>query len=391
MRTYTCACGSRLFFENSLCLNCLSEVGFCPACRNLTGLVPLEGALFRCGNAWCSALLKKCENYVRFQVCNQCLLVTEPVGRDQPYQIGRAPANPAGYGWARSAGVLRAPDRVAPPAPTPVSTLCNCCRFNRTIPDLSVPGNQAKWYRLEVAKRRLIYDLDMMSLPYGSVSDGFQPGLAFDFKADVIPPANLWRWMGEQERVNTGYSRGTITINIREADEVERERLRVDFGEAHRTLTGHFRHEIGHYFWELLVQGKDEDAFKRLFGDHNDPPYAEALERYYQSGAPADWRSRLVSAYASMHPWEDFAETFSTYLDMVDTLDTATQMGLGGIGDPLHAFLDQMTVCYQQLGIAMNEMNRSMGLLDLMPEVLVTPVIEKLRYIHQRVVVAAGG
>jgi len=35
-----------------------------------------------------------------------------------------------------------------------------------------------------------------------------------------------------------------------------------------------------------------------------------------------------VSAYATSHPWEDWAETWAHYLHMVDTLETARSLGL---------------------------------------------------------------
>jgi hypothetical protein len=182
--------------------------------------------------------------------------------------------------------------------------------------------------------------------------------------------------------VYTGHATGCITINIREADDVVREKLRVELGEAQRTLIGHFRHEIGHYYWEQLVQGRREDDCRVVFGDHNSPTYVEAKEAYYANGAPANWREQYVSPYASMHPWEDFAETWATYLDLVSLLDTAAHTGLGGQTDVVRAELEPLIIRYQALGVALNELNRSQGLLDAVPEVFVPPVVEKLRYIH---------
>jgi len=281
-------------------------------------------------------------------VCNRCVAVSDDTN---------APADPRG--------------------------LCDCCRFNDTIPDLSVAGNQKRWARLEAAKRRLFYDLKLLMLPYGTKSDGVEPSLAFDFKADVIPDKNYWRCSDEEERVYTGHADGRITINIREADDVEREKLRVVMGETQRTLIGHFRHEIGHYYWDLLIKGQCEEQFKAVFGDHNSPTYAEALEAYYQNGPAADWQTRLISGYASMHPWEDFAETWAVYMDIVSVLDTATNHQLGMVSHPLETDLVTKVTQYQTLGISLNEINRSLGLLDAVPEVFVQPVVEKLHFIHQ--------
>jgi hypothetical protein len=339
VRSYLCTCGNRLFFENSRCLKCDSEVAFCPQCRRLSPLEIEPDGLYRCRHADCQAQLVKCDNYRRHQVCNRAVLWTGAASRQH---------------------------------------LCDCCRYNEVIPDLSVPGNRGRWYRLEAAKRRLFYGLELLGLPRGT-SHG-PPNLAFQFLADTEDP----RRPGAAQRVVTGHCQGRITINIREADDDERERLRVQFGEAQRTLIGHFRHEIAHYYWELLIRGRAEPDFKSVFGDHENPSYDQALTRHYESGPPADWQQRYVSAYASMHPWEDFAETVAVYLDMVCLLDSAYHQGLGGGGAPQPS-LDTMLVDYQKIGIAMNEMNRSVGLVDLVPEVFVAPIVTKLRFVHDMV------
>ncbi len=346
MQTYRCRCGNSLFYDNSLCVVCGSEVGFCPACRNVVTLISQDAGHYQCANSDCGAALVKCFNYAEHQVCNRCIVASSA---------------------------------------TDASRLCDCCRFNQTIPDLTVPGNLQKWYRLEAAKRRLFYDLSQLGLPYGTVEDGIEPGLAFDFKADVIPATGLWRNVDKTEQVYTGHAAGLITINLREADDAEREKVRVDLGESKRTLVGHFRHEIGHFYWDVLVKDRREKEFVELFGDYNQPPYAEALEAHYNNGPPANWSEHYISAYASMHPWEDFAETWAAYLSMVSALDTAYHVGFGGESDPVHADLAAMISRYQQLGMALNEMNRSMGMLDIVPEVFAPPVIEKLHFIHDLV------
>jgi hypothetical protein len=259
--------------------------------------------------------------------------------------------------------------------------LCTACQLTETIPDLSIIGNLEKWQRLERAKRRLIYQLDFLKLPYRNTV----PPLSFDFKGDVVPSGGVYRRGESAEHVYTGHAGGKITINIQEADDVEREKLRVDMNEAHRTLIGHFRHEIGHYYWLLLVQDQGEEQCIAIFGDHNNPEYDSALQRYYEQGPPSDWNSQYISAYASAHPWEDFAETFALYLDIRSILDTAgeLQMPLPEIA-PDAEFQHYITA-YQALGVLVNELNRCMGILDLVPEIIVAPVISKLIYIHQLV------
>jgi hypothetical protein len=341
VRTYNCDCGNPLFYENSMCLNCNAELAFCPHCRRLAPLALEPTGLYRCRHADCGRELVKCENYRRHQVCN----------RGVRWQ--------SGGGWQER--------------------FCDCCRYNQVIPDLSILGNQERWYRLEAAKRRLFYGLDLLGLPRGKAEDGFSPSLRFEFKADT----NIdWRRPHAGGPVMTGHCQGRITINISEADDDERERRRVQFGEDRRTLIGHFRHEIGHYYWEVLVRGAAVAECKALFGDHNEQSYEEALARHYQSAPPADWRDRYVSAYATMHPWEDFAETFATYLDMVCLLDTAHHLGLCQTEAIPQPEIDTMVVQYQRIGIVMNEMNRAVGLIDAVPEVFGPVVTEKLRFIH---------
>jgi hypothetical protein len=345
MRTFRCLCENILFFDNSLCLQCGREVGHCPVCRLLVPLLQTAEDNLRCGNPACEARLVKCYNYVTYNVCNRCVQsVTE--------------------------GDL--------PSTTP---LCECCIFTRTIPDLSVPGNLEKWYSLEMAKRRLFYDLDMLHLPYRAGSPGVQPALCFEFKADVTLTNEYWGTVGSKEKVYTGHDNGTITINIREADDVERERLRVELGEAQRTLLGHFRHEIGHYYWDVLVKQRCEAAFSQVFGDPANPSYQEALTAYYNTAPPTNWQSQFVSAYATMHPWEDFAETFAAYLDMVSLLDTAHHVNVSSSAPSLYD-LDAIVAQYQQLGISLNELNRSRGTMDVVPEVVSPGVKEKMRFIH---------
>ncbi len=348
MRSFSCRCGNTIYFENSVCVVCRSELGWCPGCESLSAIESVGGQEYRCGNAACGMMLYKCHNYEEHQVCNRC--------------VRSATAEPAG--------------------------LCNYCRFNDTIPDLTVPGNLAMWYRLETAKRRMFYTLDLLRLPYGNAEDGIEPELSFDFKGDIVKKSVWWWRMGKEERVYTGHASGKITINIREADHVEREKARVSFEEAHRTIIGHFRHEIGHYYWELLVQGKCEPEFKALFGDHN-ASYADAMQQHYENGPPEDWQFKYITSYASMHAWEDFAETFATYQDMVSVLDTAMHGRLGEHLDPRTAGLQEMVDRFVGLGVVLNEMNRAMGLIDLVPDIFAGPIVTKLGFVHDLLRAAA--
>jgi hypothetical protein len=203
----------------------------------------------------------------------------------------------------------------------------------------------------------------------------------------------------------TGHDNGLITINIVEADDVERERRRNSMGEPYRTLLGHFRHEIGHYFWNVLVR---DDAsivqFRAIFGDERED-YGAALQTHYARGPKEHWQDEFVSAYAGSHPWEDFAETWAHYLHIVDTLETAGAFGLRvspqiESGPELAAIIDfephherdlnRLIEAWLPLTFAVNSLNRSMGQPDLYPFVLPPAVINKLSFIHERIHAASG-
>jgi hypothetical protein len=344
MQMFRCGCGAILFFDNSRCLTCRRETGWCPNCRSIVAVNGTTGN-YSCDR--CKSALLKCTNNRELTVCNRFVLM-------QPG--GRAPA------------------------------YCDCCKFNRTIPDLTVAGNAERWGRLETAKRRMLYDLDMLNLKYGTAAEGFVPGLVFEFKTDKIIRDGQWQRIKNCEPITTGHADGVIIINICEADDVERERMRVNLHEPQRTLIGHFRHEIAHYFWDLLVKNRQEEACKAVFGDHT-LDYGAAQRAYYDKGAPPNWQENYVSAYATMHPWEDFAETFGLYLDIVGTLDTAEAQGFSEMKMPAKD-LELVLKRYTPMAIGMNEINRHMGLPDLVPEVFCPAVVKKLLWVHD--LVAAG-
>lgn len=269
---------------------------------------------------------------------------------------------------------------------------CIACRHNRTIPDLDGPNNLAYWQRLEDAKHRLFYTLVRLDLPLPARPED-PKGLCFDFLADDPD--------GAAPAVMTGHADGLITIALREADDGERETLRAAMGEPYRTLLGHFRHEVGHFFWDRLVF-RDADRLESsrvMFGDDRED-YGAALERHYQEGPPSDWQERYVSRYASSHAWEDFAETWAHYLHIIDTLETAGAFGLQIGTNLLHADRPGVEIDFDPHGavdfthiinawlpltFAVNSLNRSMGQPDLYPFVLSPVVIDKLAWIHDLV------
>jgi hypothetical protein len=270
------------------------------------------------------------------------------------------------------------------------ATLCRACRHNRTIPDLTVPENATRWRQLELAKHRLFYTLLRLRLPLVSRDDDPEHGLAFDFLAD--PPAS------GGGAIMTGHNDGAITVALAEADSAAREERREQMGETYRTLLGHFRHEIGHYFWDKLVRDANGiDAFRQVFGDERGD-YAAALNAHYENGPSVDWQERYISAYASAHPWEDFAETWAHYLHIVDALETASAFGMrihpkitretgfhADIDFDPHeaAAFEQLVDAWLPLTFAVNSLNRSLGQPDLYPFVLTPPVIEKMGFVHR--------
>lgn len=275
--------------------------------------------------------------------------------------------------------------------------LCIACRLNRTIPDLSLEENRLLWSHIEVAKRRLVACLLMLELPVASrVDEDPTAGLAFDFL----------RATPESPQVLTGHAGGIITLNIQEADDVKREEIRKTMREPYRTLLGHLRHEVGHYYWDRLIAGSERlEDFRQLFGDERQD-YAAALKSNYEHGPPQDWRDQYVSAYASAHPWEDWAETWAHYLHMVDTIETSLSFGLEagnlelGI-DPFprdalfrpdepgaERFLFFLNA-WIQLTAVLNEMSRAMGQPDLYPFAIPRRAVSKLQFIHMVIAGAA--
>jgi hypothetical protein len=255
--------------------------------------------------------------------------------------------------------------------------LCAGCVLTRTRPSDDDPEAVEQWRVAEEAKRRLLFELGELGLPVESWRER-EGGLAFELLSSRAEP------------VTTGHASGVITLDLAESDDAHREQMREQLGEPYRTVLGHFRHEVGHYYWPLLVpDGPARERYRALFGDERDD-YGAALERHYADGPPADWPQRFVSAYAAMHPWEDWAETFAHHLHIWDTLQTAEAYGVRVEGKAPAPGPDFRTLLEEWLPLtyALNAINRSMGRDDLYPFVLAEPVVDKLAFVHE--VVAAA-
>jgi hypothetical protein len=349
MKLFECQnCGQLLYFENTRCERCGHVLGYLPDGAMLSALTAEDGDRWR-----------------------------PLIAPEQVYRFCANAAHEA-CNWLVPAD---GPD-----------AFCQACRHNRTIPDLGPPEHLVRWQRLEAAKHWLIHGLLRLGLPLVSKWENPDTGLAFDFLADDGATFQ------ETSQVVTGHARGLITINIAEADDADRERRRTEMGEPYRTLLGHFRHESGHYYWDRLVSGGPwHERFRACFGDESHD-YGVSLAAHHASGPPSDWQMRFVSAYASAHPWEDWAETWAHYLHMIDTLETAyafnlrvrpeagsdPKLAMRADFDPYRAAtFDVLIRTWLPLTYAVNSLNRSMGQPDLYPFSLAPAVVAKLRLVHR--------
>ncbi len=251
---------------------------------------------------------------------------------------------------------------------------CLSCSCTRIIPEQSTEKNQNRWRKLERAKRQLFTTLLNLNLPIEAFNQK-EGGLAFDFLEDQRSNPNVCL-----EHVLSGHSNGTITLNAMEADEGFLHTMKEQMGESYRTLLGHFRHEIGHYYWDIVIDNDEKlNTFRELFGDERQD-YTEALESYYQQGQPSFRSSQYITPYASSHPHEDWAETWAHYLHIVDTLETAVSYGISSYEPKTNDFDDWYSE-WARVAQTMNALNRSMGLSDAYPFILTDVVKSKLHFI----------
>ncbi|WEF34086.1 zinc-binding metallopeptidase family protein [Pseudoduganella chitinolytica] len=346
MITFHCdKCAQQVFFENTVCFNCGSMLGYQPTLRSINSFDPAGNGQWRSLNRRDEGkLYKQCANYVQHDVCNWMLPA------DDPHE------------------------------------LCASCQLTVVIPALSSDKNRVLWSRLEAAKRRLLFSLATLRLTPVSKEVEPETGLAFQFLEDGV----------SGEPVMTGHANGVITLNIAEADPAERERTREQMHERYRTLLGHFRHESGHYYFDRLVVGTPWiDECRELFGDER-ADYGASLQRHYSDGPPADWESRFVSSYASAHPWEDWAETWAHYLHMMDTLETAHACGVSltprkpnepaleiAVAPARTDAFDDTAQEWFALTYVLNSLSRSIGMPDAYPFTLGPAVLAKLGFVHR--------
>ena len=350
MRTFTCDhCGHMVFFENTICVHCGSTLAFHPQQMRMLALQPSRSTpdvweSISCTHDHRGTHVRMCRNRgCEGSACN----FTTDIDGTQPYCV-------------------------------------SCCQ-TRWLPNLSNPQNLLRTYKIEHAKRYLFYTLARLQL--SSLQGLAAP--VFDF-LEELP---------DQAPVITGHANGVITLNVAEADDDERARIRLALLEPYRTLLGHLRHESGHFFWDILIRDTQWlTPFRAVFGDER-ADYAQALQSYYARGAAPseDWHSNYISHYATAHPWEDWAETWAHYLHMMDVLETAASYELQlqlpdnidhrpVIDNPFKlpaVSLKDLLQQYVPLTLVLNSLNRSLGHGDAYPFALSTGAIAKLGFIHE--------
>jgi hypothetical protein len=347
MQVFHClSCGTAVYFENTTCLSCGHELGFIPDLLVISALEECESGVWRALSAPDHHnRYRKCLHFSNEAACNWMVPIEDP------------------------------------------HELCESCRLSRTIPDISQANLRQQWARLEMAKRRLWYSLATLRLPILTREADATQGLCFDFLSDT--PA---------KKVTTGHENGVITVNVAEADDAHREVQKARLGESYRTLLGHLRHEIGHFYWDRLIRDSSLIVeFRSLFGDEQ-LSYADAQATYYKNGPAADWHKHFISAYASMHPWEDWAESFAHYLHMIDVIESGSQFGLSlkaevsaGAGEVVTLTtvdddtFDRAIQAWVPLTYAINSLNRSLGLPDWYPFTMPPEALAKLRFIHRTI------
>ena len=344
MKRFECSnCGQVAFFENVVCEHCAMPLGYVPAARAMVAFRAYSDQDWSPVNTALGEQYRPCQNYVSQHICNWMVAESDH------------------------------------------SAWCRSCRYTEMIPALAVPEHMHCWFLLEAAKRRLIYSLMQIGLPIPGRDTDPVRGLCFNFLADT-----------PHELVLTGHNDGLITLNIDEADDATRELKRTQMQEPYRTLLGHFRHEVGHFYWLHLIDGTQWlNGFRTLFGDER-RDYKQAIDNHYATGGGLNWSGTFISEYASTHPWEDWAETWAHYLHIVDALDTASNwdahIGSAHPRSPfpeasapvsIEVFEDVLMQDWLPLAQFLNSMNRSLGQKDSYPFVIPEAVIRKLCFIHE--------
>ena len=338
-----------------MCVKCGLKVGFLPDEQQLSAFTEnANGKLIASNNG---KQYRQCKNYTKYDICNWMVTQDDPID------------------------------------------LCVSCRLTETIPNLEDPENIRLWFLMENAKRHLLYSAIKLKLPIKNKAADPIQGLGFDFLQSQTED-DFGNELFIKNYVTTGHSNGLITLNMDEAKDASRIDMRERMNEKYRTLLGHFRHESGHYYWDRLIRNSNRlEEFRKTFGDER-LDYQAAMASYYKYGPNNNWEDVWISAYATMHPWEDWAETWAHYLHMVDTLETAADFELHiskeSIVSPYANDDNESSLAVEKsftqlfndwcaLTQVLNALNRSMGTDDAYPFVISLTSLKKLRFVHQTI------
>lgn len=335
MRRFYCHCGQEVFFNNTHCGVCGSQLGFSVEQRQLKSLeATSETGIWTFPDDNRGKHYKVCSHREHLIACNWLIASDSP------------------------------------------ETQCESCALTRVIPPLNKEDNWRRWRNIESSKRRMIYGLLRLNLPIYPRHKGINNGLVFDFLEDQRSNPQ-----SATPHVLNGHATGLITLNVAEADGSFREATREAMNEPYRTLLGHFRHEIGHFYWDNLIKGSsDYAAFCQQF-NYSEQNYQQSLNQYYADGPPDDWREHYISAYSSAHPMEDWAETWAHYMMMIETMETAGNYELlANIEE--YADFTELMADWMSLVVKMNAINRSIGNRDAYPFVVSETVQNKIEFIH---------
>lgn len=351
-------CQARVHLQAEACPRCEAALGFVPAQASLLAFrAPAQPAepwpTWQTGPSWGQPprRLRPCANRLAHGVCN----------------------------WMLDAG--------------DASTLCRSCRLTTMIPDLSRPANLSRWRGLEAAKRQALLSLARMGLAL----DGSEAG------ASVSAPQFRFIEHGPDTAASiTSHADGVITIDLAEADEMHRTQQRLLFGEPQRTLLGHLRHELGHYLqYRFVREPALQDLCRDSFGDERQD-YQQALARHHDQGPPCNWAEAYISAYASAHPLEDWAETCAHLIMVWEAVHTAMAWHLR-LGEGQHQMAPPNRLMLQwpsadrlfstywlPLASCLDAMCSSLGLSAAYPYAPSPRVLRKLDAVQKILVMAAA-
>ena len=232
----------------------------------------------------------------------------------------------------------------------------------------------ASWSGAEMAKRRLLFQLGELGLPVTGRDEragrglGLRPTLELGGEGHHRPR--------QRRDPRSTWPRPTTVAG---------KRLRLELNEPYRTVLGHFRHEIGHYYWPILVTGADAlGKCRELFGDDRED-YAQAVERHYRPGPHDDWADRHISRLRHDAPLRGLGRDHSPTISTSSTpcrWPTASVSGPASGPERRRAARSPRVIDrWLELSLAPNQVNRCLGHSDLYPFVIARTVMRKLAFV----------